>query len=94
MTSEQLNAFTLLSPLLSPLTIAFFGWWLKSQLKKIDEISNVLMEIGYIKEKLLELKINQEKMESTREDFIVAKSEMKSQWKKIDDLTRVIEKGF
>ena len=74
----------------SPVGLMLVVWWLKGQLKKLEKINIILLEISYIKEKLLEFKVNQERQEKTREEMIVAKSEMKTQWLRIDEISRLI----
>lgn len=75
----------------SPLSIAVIGWWIKGQLNKIDKISEIIVKIDNLKERILELKIMVEKFDQTKEDVILLKRDVSTQWKRYDELTKRVD---
>lgn len=68
--------------------MAVIGWWIKGQLNKIDKISEIIVKIENLRERILELKIMIEKLDQTREDVVLLKREVSTQWKRYDELTK------
>lgn len=85
MTLESVMA-QMLPTIAGPVSVAVVGYWLKGQLRKVDQIATIVLEMHHIKEKLIELKVELEKLNQAREDFIILRSEVKTQWRKMDEL--------
>lgn len=76
-----------LIPLLSgPVGVAIMVYLFKRKIERIDEIPKIEKDIQFIKEKLIEIKSEMTKMENHREDQILLKSEVKAQWRHIEEL--------
>lgn len=87
MTEEQLGlaiAKYVLPNLISPMAVGAVGWWIKGQLAKVEQIGNILLEIKHIKIKQDEIKKEIKDMNEYKEQLILMKAEMKTQWSKID----------
>lgn len=85
----------ILPELLSPALVAVVMFWMKSQIKKVDQISQLLVEVHSLKDKMSSVLADLEKVQKQREDFIILKSEVKTQWVRLDELKeRVKEAGM
>jgi predicted nucleic acid-binding Zn-ribbon protein len=72
--------------LISPMAVIAIGYIIKSKLGQIDQISALLVKLQAIEEKISELKVKLDSMDKHREEFIVLKSEVKTQWQRFDEL--------
>jgi hypothetical protein len=67
------------------------GWWLSRQLEKVDQISTILNEVKHLQQDQIALRISIERLSDTRDDVIILKRDMKSQWLKMDELKKLIQ---
>jgi hypothetical protein len=65
---------------------ALLVYILRKKLDNIDEIPGIKKDVEFIKEKIIENKLEFGKMEKHREEQILLKSEIKAQWRHIDEL--------
>lgn len=92
MTTETLQT---LAPILSgPAAVVVVGYWVKSQLKKVDQISGLLVQMQHIRDTQIEIKADMKRLNENWENFLVLRSEVKSQWKQIDDIREKVKHGF
>ena len=79
--------------LIGPAMIAGIGFWIKSSLNKVEKISDLVIELRHIKEKQTEIKLELERLTKQREEFVLLKSEVKTQWQRLDELrNRVVQR--
>lgn len=64
------------------------GYWMKSHLKKVDQITTLMNKVDSIAEKLVEIKTSMDKFDRMRDEFILLKAETKTQWARIDDVSK------
>lgn len=91
MTNDQL--VNLLGPFLSSSAgIAVFLYLAKEKLTKYDRAADASLKteskVETMNEKLIEIKVELEKLEKMREEFILLKAETKAQWRHIDELKK------
>jgi len=86
MDDNQVLLSVLIPSVIAPVSVAVVGYWVKSQLKKVEQISTILIELQYVREKQTEIKIEMERFKELREDFILLRSEVKTQWARLDEL--------
>lgn len=72
--------------LISPMAVVALGYIIKSKLGKIDQVTAILIKIQNIESTILEMKMRLNESLKHREEFIVLKSEVKSQWIRVDEL--------
>lgn len=77
--------------IITPLSVALMGWWLSRQLEKVDQISTILNEVKHLQQDQIALRISIERLSDTRDDVIILKRDMKSQWLKMDELKKLIQ---
>lgn len=77
--------------LMTPVSVAVMGWWLSRQLEKVDQISTILNEVKHLQQDQIALRLSVERLSDTRDDVIVLKRDMKSQWVKLDELKKLIQ---
>lgn len=76
--------------LLSPIAVGVAIYWIKTKLKNIDDVPSLVLEMRLVNKQLNKMEAAFERSERHREDFIVLKSEVKSQWKRLDELRESI----
>lgn len=85
----------------APLAVLFATLWLKGHVKKVDKIDGLEVTISDLRNSVSNLKsdINGrlsrieaqlERYEVMRDEFMLTKSEMKTQWNRIDEIRRII----
>lgn len=74
--------------LVPSLTALAVGYWMKSHLKKVDQITTLMNKVDGIAEKLTEIKSGMDKFDTMRDEFILLKAETKTQWARIDDVAK------
>lgn len=77
--------------MVSPIMVMIIGYIIKSKLSNIDQIAGLLVEMKTLKEKLAEFKVEFDKLEKHREEFILLKSEVKTQWIRVDEIKEQIK---
>lgn len=77
---------TLSSDHMTTIAVAIVGYALKKKIDSIDKVSILVVELTNIKEKLTKMDIKLDAMNKHREEFIVLKSEVKTQWLRVDEL--------
>lgn len=87
--TEELIKYLL--PVLSgPAGVAVGVWWIKRKIEHIEKIPEILLLLKNLEEKIVEFKaenkLELQKLNATRDDFIILKQEVKAQWRHIDDL--------
>lgn len=85
MNIEQFYA-VLIPIIAAPVSVLVVGYWIKTQMRKVDQISTILIDLQYIKEKQVEIKIELNKFNQVRDEQILLKSEVKTQWRRLDEI--------
>jgi len=89
MTQELLEK--LAPQLISPMAVIAIGYIIKSKLGQLDQVTAILMKLQNIEEKVAELKMKLDGMDKHREEFIVLKSEVKTQWQRVDEIREQVK---
>ena len=93
--NEFLDQNLTLQELVIPGAILLVGYLLKqslfSKLKNIDQVPEILRDIRELSKDQMEIKTQLKNLANFRDEFVVLKSEVKSQWIRVDDNKRTIE---
>lgn len=89
--SEDITTLKAVFELLPVAAIAASTYWIKSSLRKIDQINILMSDVKSLGEKLGEIKESLNRHEEIRDRFILLEAETKTQWRKIDEVKEVLK---
>ena len=58
----------------------------------MEQISTILIEIQSIKDRMAEFKVDLDRLNDIREQYILTKNEVKTQWNRYDELKEYIKR--
>lgn len=78
-------------PVLSgPVGVAIGVWWIKRKIEHVEQIPVLINKLDHLTEKIMEMKTETKleltKLNTTRDEFILLKQEVKAQWRHIDEI--------
>lgn len=69
-----------------PAGMAIMGYWVKSSLTRLESIPTLLLELEHLKHRQAEIRVKLDEFSKLREELIILRSEVKTQWQRIDDI--------
>lgn len=87
--SDELIKYLL--PVLSgPAGVVIGVWWIKRKIENIEKIPEMILILKHLEEKIVEFKaeskLELQKLNTTRDEFILLKQEVKAQWRHIEEI--------
>lgn len=77
----------------APLAVLFLVWWLRKNMAILEKIPDLIHEVKHLSNTLVRLEHEIQKINQLNEKVILSEHQIKTQWRRIDDVERRLREG-